>query len=445
MTSECPRQAYVWIWLPGQTRPVVAGRIRALGGRFSFAYGRSYLRRPGAIPIYAPELPLKEGEQMPEAPLEIASALRDASPDAWGRRVIAYRMFQRPAGSGQLEEIDELTYMLESGSNRFGALDFQESSERYVPRDAAPAPLEHLVTAAERMDKNLPMAPDLADALLHATSIGGAMPKVQISDDGRQYIAKFQRASSEDAYNLIKAEYVAMRLAAMAGLNAAPVLLEKVLDTDVLLVERFDRNPAKAGQRRALVSALTVFGLDERLARYASYEELAEALRTRAIAPAREALDELFARMTFNILCGNTDDHARNHACFWDGERLELAPAYDICPQPRVGREASQAMLIHGNANRSQLANCLAAAPNFLLREEQALAIMRRQINAIAENFSKVCREAAMPEMEQRHLWRRQILNDLAFEGLQTPLNSALQPLNAQDQTYRATTSAPGT
>jgi hypothetical protein len=25
--------------------------------------------------------------------------------------------------------------------------------------------------------------------------------------------------------------------------------------------------------------------------------------------------------------CGNTDDHARNHAVFWDGQMLSLTPA----------------------------------------------------------------------------------------------------------------------
>ena len=49
-------------------------------------------------------------------------------------------------------------------------------------------------------------------------------------------------------------------------------------------------------------------------------------------------------QVVFNILCSNTDDHARNHAAFWDGQALELTPAYDICPQPRTGGEASQAM-----------------------------------------------------------------------------------------------------
>ena len=89
MTSDAarPREAFVWIWLPGRTAPVVAGRVRAEDDRFVFVYGRSYLARDDAIPVYAPELPLRRGAIAPEPPLPIANALRDASPDAWGRRV----------------------------------------------------------------------------------------------------------------------------------------------------------------------------------------------------------------------------------------------------------------------------------------------------------------------------------------------------------------------
>jgi serine/threonine-protein kinase HipA len=42
----------------------------------------------------------------------------------------------------------------------------------------------------------------------------------------------------------------------------------------------------------------------------------------------------VFERIVFNIVIGNTDDHARNHAAFWDGTHLDLTPAYDLCPQP---------------------------------------------------------------------------------------------------------------
>ena len=65
-----------------------------------------------------------------------------------------------------------------------------------------------------------------------------------------------------------------------------------------------------------------VFGaLDELMARYASYEDLTEIIRHRFTSP-KATLHELFGRLVFNILCGNTDDDARNHAGFWDGKHL---------------------------------------------------------------------------------------------------------------------------
>ena len=116
--------------------------------------------------------------------------------------------------------------------------------------------------------------------------------------------------------------------------------------------------------RKAFVSALTLFELDEMMARHASYELLAEIIRLRFQNPT-EDLRELFGRLTFNILCGNTDDHARNHAAFWDGKNLRLTPAYDVCPQLRTGNEAGQGMLIEDNNRSSQLALCLRSAPQF--------------------------------------------------------------------------------
>jgi len=90
---------------------------------------------------------------------------------------------------------------------------------------------------------------------------------------------------------------------------------------------------------------------------HASYELLGEMIRRRFKNP-KDDLRELFGRLTFNILCGNTDDHARNHAAFWDGKNLRLTSAYDVCPQSRLGEEAGQAMRIVGNNNRSQLVLC---------------------------------------------------------------------------------------
>ena len=142
-----------------------------------------------------------------------------------------------------------------------------------------------------------------------------------------------------------------------------------------------------------MVSALTLLELDEMMARYASYEDLATIIRHRFTAP-RETLRELFARMLFNVLCGNTDDHARNHAAFWDGRDLTLTPAYDICPQARAGGEATQAMLIIGNERLSKIAVCLKAAPSFLLSGDEALALAEHQVKVIRDQWAAVCAEA---------------------------------------------------
>lgn len=77
MTSDpLADNAFVWIWLAGATEPVVAGQLTRHADRFIFNYGRSYLERDDAIPIYTPELPLRRGAINPADGLQLASALR---------------------------------------------------------------------------------------------------------------------------------------------------------------------------------------------------------------------------------------------------------------------------------------------------------------------------------------------------------------------------------
>ncbi len=417
MSSEY-NEIFVWIWLPGETVPVVAGRLVAAGSTYVFNYGKSYLQRDDTIAIYDAELPLRPGLLPLLSGLSIPGCLRDAAPDAWGRRVILNRKFGNKASGIDPAALDELSYLMESGSDRIGALDFQLSPTVYEPRNASGAPLEELIEATELVEKGIPLTAELAQALQHGTSIGGARPKALIQSDGRKYIAKF--STSSDLYSVVKAEYIAMRLAKLTGLNVASVSLERAAGKDVLLVERFDRTATVNGwQRKSLVSALTMLTLDEMMARYASYETLAELVRSR-FTSAPETLRQLFSRIVFNILVGNTDDHARNHAAFWDGHVLTLTPAYDICPQARHGQIASQAMLIKDDDRSSKIATCLAAAPLFLLSEENAVDIISNQVEGIEQHWPTVCEEASLNEIDRNLLWRNQIMNPYAFEGIET-------------------------
>lgn len=151
------------------------------------------------------------------------------------------------------------------------------------------------------------------------------------------------------------------------------------------------------------------------MAAYVSYEALAEIIRHRFDRP-KQTLRELFARLVFNILCGNTDDHARNHAAFWDGQHLALTPAYDICPQNRTGNEATQAMLIQGSNRFARLEVCVAAAPQFLLSEAEARGMIDRQLDCIRTHWDTVCEEAGLSMVDKKLFWGRQFLNPFALE-----------------------------
>ena len=418
MTSEIASayaEAYVWIWLPEATEAVVAGLLSKQGQQLVFNYGRSYLARKDAIALYGPELPLQSGA-IPLIPgLSMPSCIRDASPDAWGRRVLINRKLGVRGADAKQFELDELSYLLESGSDRIGALDFQRSAIRYEPRHAQQASLEALLTAAEKVERGVSLTAELDQVLLHGTSLGGARPKVLLEDGERKYIAKF--SASKDLYSVVKAEFIAMRLARKVGLHVANVNLRSVMGKDVLLIERFDRVLHDAcWRRRAMVSALTLFELDEMMAAYASYEKLAEIIRHRFV-DAKSTLRELFSRLVFNILCGNTDDHARNHAAFWDGHQLSLTPAYDICPQSRTGQQASQAMLIRGTDRASQVSLCISAASIFLLGQQEAIDIINHQVKVIEYEWQTTCDEAGLSEVDQTLFWRRQFLNPFIFQN----------------------------
>ncbi|MBV5278850.1 MAG: type II toxin-antitoxin system HipA family toxin, partial [Campylobacteraceae bacterium] len=407
-------EAYVWIWLSGATEPVVAGKLEAQGKYITFNYGKSYLERPEAIAIYEPELPLQSGILPLLNGLDMPNSIRDAAPDAWGRRVIINRKMGLKGIDTDTAVLDEMTYLLESGSDRIGALDFQYSPKEYIQRSTQNACLEELLESAQRVENGTPLSPDLDQALFHGSSIGGARPKALIESGDSKYIAKF--SASNDTYSVVKAEYIAMRLATLCGLKVAPVKLVKALGKDVILIERFDRSKIESGwTRKSMVSALTLFGLSDMTARYASYEDFAQIIRARFIEP-KDTLKELFGRVVFNILCGNNDDHARNHAAFWDGKDLTLTPAYDICPQGRTGNETSQAMKIIGNNGYSQLKTCLMAAHHFLLSEKESVEIFNTFQESIRNNWDNVCDEASLTKVDKSFFWGRQFLNPFSLE-----------------------------
>jgi serine/threonine-protein kinase HipA len=255
----------------------------------------------------------------------------------------------------------------------------------------------------------------MAEALLHGTTIGGARPKVLVHDpdDGSEWIAKLS-AASDRVFSVVNAEATCLELARRAGIRVPDSKVTTSRDRSVLLVRRFDRTAD--GGRRHVVSGLTVVGLDEMQARYATYPALLEPLRAMGTDPAGVGA-ELFERIAFSIAIGNSDDHARNHAAFWDGHHLDLTPAYDLAPVQHSGETATQAMAfdVEGRIKRSHFAALLGQARIYGLTQQDARERIDRLVASIRENWSDAADVGELNQTNREYLWGLQILNPAAF------------------------------
>jgi len=400
MTSE----AFVWIWLPDETRPVLCGKLQENAGELQFFYGKSYLARRTAISLDIREMPLESGVFRPRIG-EMHGAIRDAAPDAWGRRVLLYRLNQNT--------VTEFDYLLNAGSDRIGALVIQKSSDHYQANEFETPTIDQLVEAAELIENGDPLPATLDAALVHGSSVGGARPKALLYDNQSSWIAKF--SSTTDQYPVVRSELAAMWMAGQCQISVPAVRLIESLGKDVLLVERFDRIRGENGmKRRFMISGLTALQLHETESRFASYLDLTGFIRRYGKDVDRDNA-ELFRRMMFNILIGNNDDHARNHAFFWDGTHYHLTPAYDICPMLRAGLTANQAMIVGKQGRLSTVKNALSEAGLFGITEEKAVFIKEELVDKIETLWAEASDYAGLTKVQSELLRRSTVLPQGVF------------------------------
>jgi len=123
----------------------------------------------------------------------------------------------------------------------------------------------------------------------------------------------------------------------------------------------------------------------------------------------------LFRRMVFNIIIGNTDDHARNHSFFWDGRHYRLTPAYDICPMLRSGLTASQAMVVGTEGRLSTLRNALSEAPVFGLSPATAREEVDAMVGTVESEWPDAAEAAGLTRVQSDLLRRATVLSPGIF------------------------------
>ena len=419
MTSNALTECFVYITLPGQTEPVTAGRFALTTDRRGtregrFVYGRSYLERQNAVALDPIELKLSPRTYSTVALSGVFGALRDASPDHWGRRII-----QRHLGKAQPGEMD---YLLYSADDRAGALGFGVNQVPPAPKRTFNQTLDlekvQIIADAMMVDEDLPggagvderhdPAGDAASdrdqvekLLMIGTSMGGARPKAVVEDEAGLWIAKFNRP--DDPWNSARVEHAMLILARACGLTTAESRVVGVGGRDVLLVKRFDREKTEAGYLRTrMISALTMLRAEDTYQSRGkwSYVLLAEEIRRVCAEPAQNAA-ELFRRMCFNALISNIDDHPRNHALIARQADWKLSPAYDLTPAVPVSMDRRDLAMECGDAGRfANAGNLLSQSARFLLEPGEASAIVNSIEDRVQGTWYATARGAGVSEKD---------------------------------------------
>lgn len=261
--------------------------------------------------------------------------ISDSLPDAWGNELFEQWRIANHLSSRRVTACDKLAFI---GTRGMGALEFRP--EEHLGLKDASLDIGSLARVAdmilrEREDAVIGADDELSMKALIAvgSSIGGRQAKALLAIDratgairsgqiaglpGHDYhILKFNVPDRDTA----EIEHCYYRLATASGIDMMPSELITVDGVRHFLTKRFDRGPHGEKIHLQTLAALAPEAN--------SYEDVMEVCR--ALNLPISAREQLFARMIFNILSNNTDDHTRNFsfAMTYDGE-WSLCPAYDM-------------------------------------------------------------------------------------------------------------------
>jgi len=393
------RLAYVYADLEGTAHLV--GRLYAHNNKgketASFEYEAEWLANPLK---YALEPGLFLGKGQYHTGRKLFGSLGDSAPDRWGRTLMKRAEARRAeADNAKARTLYEMDYLLMvNDETRQGALRFADApGAHYLAHDGAPVPplinLPKLLSATDALLEDAETAAELKLLLAPGSSLGGARPKASVREkDGRLAIAKFPK--KDDDYAAVEWEFVALQLAAMAGINVPSFRLEQIAGRAVLILDRFDRDGAS---RIPFLSAMSMIDAADNESH--SYLELMDALRLSGAAPDADGA-ELWRRIVFSILISNTDDHLRNHGFLFAGpEGWRLSPVYDVNPVPVEVKERILTTAISEDDATASLELALSVAESFGLKTKEARAIAR-EIGEAVTNWRNLAADAGIGKAE---------------------------------------------
>jgi len=370
---------------------------------FVFEYSRQWLKQHGGI-LLSGDLMNVPSLQHPRGNDNVFGFVKDSFPDRWGRLLLDRRERLTAQSEGRpTRMLTNYDYLIGiEDFTRMGGIRYKEeesdgyinASDKYLvpPIESLRALCDacHEIELAEERNE-LPEQRWLDQMIDPGTSLGGARPKANVVDtDGTLYVAKFP--SKKDLENTELIEHFSHHLAAKAGINVAKTRTIRISkDRDLLLSERFDRT--KDGRRIHFASAMSLLGLDDGADSSTGngYLDIVDFI-LHGCTDVRQNLRELYRRVAFNVMFGNTDDHFRNHGFLLTPKGWTLSPAYDINP----GAKPHQCLLIDSYTEQSDINALLSASENYMLERQEAAEIIEG-VRATIKDWRMIATELQIP------------------------------------------------
>ena len=366
---------------------------------FFFEYSREWLKQHGGI-VLSGDLMNVPSLQHPRGADSVFGFVKDSFPDRWGRLLLDRRERLKAQSEGRpvrmLTNYDYLTGI--EDFTRMGGIRYKdEDSNGFINVSAKylVPPIEslrtlcdacHEIESAEERNE-LPEQRWLDQLIDPGTSLGGARPKANVIDnEGKLYVAKFP--SKKDLENTELIEHFSHRLAAKSGINVANTRTIRISkDRDLLLSERFDRTAE--GRRIHFASAMSLLGLEDGAgsSNGNGYLDIVDFILQGCV-DVQQNLRELYRRVAFNVMFGNSDDHFRNHGFLLTPKGWTLSPAYDINP----GTKMHQCILIDQYTEQSDAGILLQSSSRYMLEKNEAMGIIE-EVRSTIKDWRKTATE----------------------------------------------------
>ena len=372
---------------------------------YGFSYDKEWLAKYGDV-FLSEDLQNYPGIQYTRPEKDIFACFSDALPDRWGRTLLNRR--EQIAASEEkrpVRRLASLDYLMGiDDESRMGGFRFAETpggkfinceASLRVPPLASVREIMHAAHEIETSEEKhlLPSKKWLAQLLHPGTSLGSARPKASVIDeDGRLTVAKFP--SRKDAYDVGLWEHFCHVMGRKAGINVAETNTISGEDYHILLSKRFDRNVT--GKRIHFASALTLLGLNDgdNASTGYGYTDIVDFIIQHG-SNVEQNLEELYRRVAFYIIIGNSDDHFRNHGFLLTRKGWELSPAYDINPT----LSDNQSLLINSSTSESNLDVLLESAGEYMLSIEKAKDIIA-EVKSAMKLWRSEARKLGLPQRD---------------------------------------------